>query len=363
MRDAAAAGEDTSSQKFVTDLATWVNRSSGRGTLPEAMESADKLLAGTFFAPRLTASRVQVFTHVLAYEPFVRKQAIKGLLGTLGAVGTISGLSVLAGGKVSLDPTNTDFLKVRFGNTRFDFLGGHQQIFRMLAQMVTGKVTSSTTGKMMDLNAPGAKMNRADIALRFLESKMSPAASFVLTALSGKDYIGRPVSIPNEVLVRLTPLIVNDISDALQEYHGLHGPAIAVAPLALVGIGTQTYEPTLPKSVAGPQQPQWGPAMQLYRHLTGEDQIATLKLLTPQRANDYAKDAALANTLGQAEATRVPGFAKLPKETQTKVINKMVERRMKPLRTLWATRLGQHGEQARLRAEASFDRQRANILK
>jgi hypothetical protein len=365
----AGSSRDT---KFLADLGKWVNRSTGRGTLLESMEQGSKLLNGVAFAPKLVAARIQILNPwtIGRYDPLVRKEAIKGLVGTLGMVGAMLGVMQAAGAKVNFDPTSSDFLKARFGNTRIDFLGGHQQAFRLLAQIVTGHVTSGTTGKTINLNEPGGYATRTSTVLHFLESKLSPVASLLLTLGSGEDFLGRPISVPNELWNRGTPLILGDLTDALEEYGLANGMPVAIVGLGFVGFSTQTYRAQVPKSVTGvDKQPNYGALMTLYRHLSGEQPVGALKYLTKEIVEDYTKDAVLIQVLGAAEASRVPGWTAMSKSEKRIEVNKAVERRMRPLRKLYGERLGKPDKdgknvgELRVRTEKNWDALHEQVMK
>src|SRR4029078_11831469 len=96
------------------------------------LEGSATALADVFFAPRLAASRIHNYTQVLnpkfytELDPMVRKEALKSLAAVAGFALSMDALAKLAGAEVSLDPRNPDFLKGKFGNTRFDPFAGHQ---------------------------------------------------------------------------------------------------------------------------------------------------------------------------------------------------------------------------------------------
>lgn len=230
-------------------MASFINAASGRGDLASFGRSSE-ILNGIFFSPRLMASRVQLLRQVIdpvfiaRQDPFVRKEAWKTLLSSASILGTMGSLAVLGGAKMSTDPTNADYLKVRVGNTRYDLGGGLTQYVRLMAQIAFGKVTSSTTGKVTKLGEGYKPFTDVDLITRFLQNKENPLFSLMMETPSllrgnAKNAIGQPTDIPTEVRDRVIPLIGQDIRDAMAEV-GPVGIFSAGVPSAF-GVGVQTY--------------------------------------------------------------------------------------------------------------------------
>jgi len=228
--------------KTLNDLASFINAATGRGNLPKALQKSAPMLNGVFFSPRLVFSRVRLLNPIeyIKYDPFVRKEALKSLTTFGGTAMTILGLAKLAGAEVVANPTNADFGKIKVGNTRYDILGGFQQYIRLGAQLYTGKIQSSTTGKTITLGEGYKPLTRYDILRRFFEFKTAPIASFALALMSGKTSIGEDVSVPTEIINRFIPMVIQDIYDLAQDQDST-GKAIAMGLPAIFGAGVQTY--------------------------------------------------------------------------------------------------------------------------
>ena len=228
--------------KLGNDIANFVGAATGRGGLGR-LQSAAVVLNSTFFSPRLMASRLQLLNpaYYMQLHPFVRKEALKSLFAFTGVGMTTLGLAKLGGAKVGVDPRTADFGKIKIGNTRYDIWGGFQQYIRITAQLMTGKLISSTTGVEKRIGEGYKPVTNLDILQRFIETKSAPVASFVISLLRGKTFLGKDVEVEKEIAQRVTPMVVQDMIDLYKE-RGI--PGLAMSTPAIFGIGLQTYAPT-----------------------------------------------------------------------------------------------------------------------
>lgn len=242
--DAKALGKDPETDLVLArSIADFINNATGRGNLGK-LEPAAEILSNVFFAPRLMASRVNMYSQVLnpkfysELDPQVRKEAIKSLLTVAGFGTTIGELAKLAGANVINDPTNTDFRKIKIGNTRIDPFGGFQQYFVAATRLITGKSTSSVSGKVTDLTSGKfGRQNRADIASRFFANKLAPLPSFVWSWMENKEFDGEPFEVKRALFNRTVPIVMQDLQELAQEDPKLI-PLIIPAGL---GMGVQSY--------------------------------------------------------------------------------------------------------------------------
>ena len=225
--------------KFLNDAAKFINTATGRGSLGK-FEGAAVHLNAAFFSPRLVMSRLQLLSprYYIKMEPHVRKEALKSLFAFASIATTVGSLAALNGTQVGFDPRNANFMKLKFGNTRYDILGGFQQPIRLAAQMLSGEIISSTTGKTLTLGEGYKPITRVGIAGRFIEYKQAPMASFVFGLLRGTTAIGEKFDIPTEISMRAIPMLIQDMCELYNE-EGLAGIPM-VAP-AMFGVGVQTY--------------------------------------------------------------------------------------------------------------------------
>ena len=220
------------------DLANFVNNATGRGSIG-SLERSAVALNSFFFSPRLIASRLNLLNPVyyVKLEPFVRKEALKTLFSTSGTLLSILGLAKMGGAKVEDDPRNADFAKIKIGNTRVDPMGGFQQYIRLASQLISGKIISSTTGKVMTLGEGYRPLTRVDILGRAVEYKEAPVFSFATSLLRGKDVFGEKFDVKSEIGKRFVPMVAQDIYELSKDNPKL----LPLSILGVLGAGLQTY--------------------------------------------------------------------------------------------------------------------------
>ena len=235
--DDLVRGAKTSGREMTDELAesigTFVNSATGRGNLG-SLENQAVNLSNFFFSPRLMKARIDMLNpnFYAKLDPFVRKEAMKSLLSLTGTGMTILGIAKKGGADVEADPRSSDFGKIKVGNTRYSIFGGFEPYIKSAAQLITGQKKSTVTGIVSD-------KKRTDTISQFFKYKESPAIGFAHTLLSGRGFDGKKVDVKQEAIDRATPLMLQDLSDAMKEY-GL-GKGIAMAAPAAVGFGVQTY--------------------------------------------------------------------------------------------------------------------------
>lgn len=233
----------TSHPEAYTRLAAFLNHATGRGTIPERYVGITPHLNALFFSPRYQLSRPQVVydAFVSMKNPAARKVIVGDLVKFVGT-GTTSMwlLNQIEGVDVELDPRSSDFGKVKYGNTRYDFWAGYSQIARLIAQV--------SAGQAMPKGGELYNINRADTIERYIRTKLSPPAGFAWDVLEGQTFLGEemvfePTFIGKEALKRTVPMVAQDIIEAVR-YQGLDGALPITSITAFFGLGVGTWEPS-----------------------------------------------------------------------------------------------------------------------
>jgi len=245
-----------------TQLARFLNHATGRGTLGgKALANAvtttqgrwtigisPKVLNATFFSPKYQISRPQLIydAFVSLTNPVARKVIIGDLVKWVGTgmVGLYL-LNQIPGVTVETDPRSSDFGKVKYGKTRYDYWSGFQQMARLVAQVITAQGKTTGTKKVYNLN-------RKQVIERFIRMKMSPAAGLIWDVLEGVSPMGErlaynpltePFAITEQALRRVIPLVIQDIYDAAR-LQGLDASFPVTSTTAFFGVGVQTWDDT-----------------------------------------------------------------------------------------------------------------------
>lgn len=234
----------------------------GDGKIGNWVNKLTNNLGGALFAPKLWASRLQMLNpafYMAAPAP-ARRMAIESMGSFLGVAGAVLSSAVLAANamgnddvSVSTDPLNSDFLKLKVGNTRFDILAGMQQNIVLLARQIAGAKTSSTTGERTELGGDYGDPSRFDLFVDTIVNKLNPLMAFgVNFAQSGPEEeddgnpltrvskFGEEINFANEAGKMLVPLSTSSVNDLYQDTGDMMKTAMMAAP-GFFGVGIQTY--------------------------------------------------------------------------------------------------------------------------
>lgn len=245
--------------KLGKEITQYVNNATGRGSLGRFEKNAVELNS-LFFSPRLISSRLTMLNpaYYIKSDPFVRKQALKSLFAMATAGKIVEELGKAAGGTVETsDPTNSDYHKVRIGNTRIDSYGGHQQYITAASRLLAGAANSSL-GNKDGMNLKTAASRTFGLGGRFpstAENKLSPLVKFADDILFGRpatdnakngNVILNTLQIPHSaetarIANLFTPMILQDLQDLIKEDPSL----FPLSFLSSQGMGVQTYEPEI----------------------------------------------------------------------------------------------------------------------
>lgn len=245
IRKAQLAGEDVSVQsKVIKDIASVVNDFTGSGHIGAGDKYANTVpvLNATFFSPRKISATVNMFNPERYLNPAIsktaRKAALRQLIGSIGATGSIIGLATMAGGESTLDPRSSDFGKIVVGNTHFDVTGGNGNFAVLIARLIANSSVSTTTGKTTEFGEGYKPSTRLSTVGKFARNKLSPMASLIVSSMAGTDSMGNPVELPKEIINRMMPLIVSDTYELIKEDPA---GAIPTTLVSMFGVGVNRY--------------------------------------------------------------------------------------------------------------------------
>ena len=216
--------------------ANFINNATGRGSLG-SLERSINGLNKVFFAPRYAASRftAPILPGVYLAKKSTRlagREALYDWAALIGIAGTVLALADVAGADVSYDPDSPDFLKIRIGNTRIDFLAGIAQSVRMMAM----GPKAFTERQLNEDN----RENLFNAYSKFFTYKLSPGVTIPITAMGGANVIGQDQDLVDQAISAL-PLVYTEAYQVWQNEDSLSLGA-ATAGLGFFGIGIQNYE-------------------------------------------------------------------------------------------------------------------------
>jgi len=248
----------------LVNIGRMVNSLTGRGYLGK-LELAAEPINTIFFSPRMLkgqidtvlqpfwggASMTEIGKGTNYGSKFVRKQAAYNLLkstaGTAAILATAKMVSTAMGAPnaVTFDPRNSDFGKIKVGNTRFDVTGGTGSILTLLSRIWSGQSVSTSTGKVSDLENPkfGGK-TRWEVAEDFFENKLSPMMGILRDFGKGKNFDGEKPTIIGEGLDSITPLPVSTFVKLLKDPEAQKDPEFIgfAQAMDMLGITVNTYD-------------------------------------------------------------------------------------------------------------------------
>lgn len=222
-----------------------VMNQTGRGNLLKMFEKnvyAQKMLGNTFYGARLMASNFNQL-NPLYYAKMpkeVRALIWKDIAFYVVTTFATGAALVAAGGKVSFDPDDSDFLQVRFGDKVYDLTGGKAQYIRTALRILEASIaTSKTLAGDKPKSETAEKQDMAiESTLRFFRNKLAPNTGYVINLIAPqKEYGGREVGMKE--LLEFYPMYADDAIKGFQE-EGLTAFATILIP-NLIGIGYNQY--------------------------------------------------------------------------------------------------------------------------
>ncbi len=226
------------------EIGSLINDFTGRGKLPGSLEKHSTAMNALFFAPRLHAGKIRAWARVFnpnfyaTADPVVRKTALRSLITSTSFSVAVGELFRQGGAEVSNDPTSSDYRKIKIGDTRVDPFGGDQQYMVAMARLLTGKSTSSTSGKVTDIYSPRfGEQSAGGVMADFMANRLAPIPSMAVNLLFDKSYGDENFGIQSELMDKTVPIMVQDIMELMEEDPEL----LPLAIPGMFGVGIQSY--------------------------------------------------------------------------------------------------------------------------
>jgi len=223
--------------EFYTFLAEFINNASGRGNLGKTLDKASHLLNSVFFSPKLIMSRFNMLNPAWYFKlpTPIRKEAAKSFVKMVGTGISVLSLAKMGGADVELNPTSSDFGKIKVGNTRWDVWGGFQQWVRLTAQIIMNQ-SKSTSGNITKFGEGYKPTTSLDKLGDFFMGKLAPTPALVADILREQNMIGEKVNVSDKVI----PFYIKDLIEAYNELGGFAIPSVGIP--GFFGVGTQTFK-------------------------------------------------------------------------------------------------------------------------
>jgi hypothetical protein len=258
-------------------VAYYINLASGR---TKGLHATDPVARRLIWSPQLTASRIQYAFGMPLWKALLKgkdwrhpiasdrtaKQATNIIAAEyarqIALVGVVIAFGQMMGGEVEDDPRNSDWGKIKFGDTRFDMMTGIQQVYVLEERLRRGSMISPVSGKETIIRGEGKDwgVDSLELGTRWMRNKAAPGLGTLLNFIVGSDPIGRrvdytePKDYARELLFNNMPMTIQDVIDAAQ-VEGIPFAASAALPASLLGIGVQTFEDKPRKTKRKPFKP------------------------------------------------------------------------------------------------------------
>lgn len=213
----------------------------GKSNIELNLEGAHDFLTLGLFSPRLLARDARMMNplNYIKTPDLLRKQYLLGAIRRAGVWASFTTLGGLLGANVSSDITNSDFGKIKIGDTRLDAGTGLLQWLVLGGRQALGYTTSSSNPRHpMELGSEPLAPNRWDVATDFFLNRVHPTLGLGIEAARAQEY--RPFAPASETIERLMPMFSNDLIEIMQS-----NPEEGQILLGLIGVGgsmgTMTY--------------------------------------------------------------------------------------------------------------------------
>ena len=229
----------------VVGLGKVINSMSARGSLGRF---DNPLIRLAMWAPKMLKADLDILTaHTFSDIPKAdKKVALDNLVKIILATVIIESIATLNDKEsTEFNPLSSDFLKLKFGDTRINFLRGMQGIIVLVARMLMNKYKSATTGEIKDYGSGFGETSRFDALLNFFVNKAPPATRGVIDVLRGRNFAGDEPTLSSTLIQTGVPITIQNVIQLVKN------PTIDKAfgvVLDFFGIGSNTFRDSNIKS-------------------------------------------------------------------------------------------------------------------
>lgn len=231
-------------------MGNWVMSMTGRGKMHKSLEAPamNAVLGNTFYGARLMASRFNLLNPVTYFDPIVPKQAkveaMKDLASfTVTTVAIGAALATMTGAKISLNPDDSDFLQLRYGDKVYDISGGLSNYIRTFMRIAKAGYVKATGTKYEGQKAAD---NAGNSIVNFFRNKLSPNTAYATDAFFGGRY-GQKFD-PYEI-VRIYPMYTDDVIKAVKDQGLMAIPTVLLPNLLGIGYGSYASKGQIDKNL------------------------------------------------------------------------------------------------------------------
>jgi len=204
-----------SDPKVYEGMAKWVMNSTGSGNMTKLLETKlGQDIAGTvFYGARLMAANFNTLN--LVYYARMPREVQQMVWKDMAAYTSTIIMSTLAlaaaGGSVSMDPDDPDFLQVRFGEKVYDLTAGQAPYIRTFLRVM--EAIGINIGVSLNMTSKFEAATSREFAgsslVRFFRNKLSPNYSYAANRAYGSNTIGEDFD-PIEIL-EIYPMYADDV--------------------------------------------------------------------------------------------------------------------------------------------------------
>jgi hypothetical protein len=201
----------------IKGLGKVVNSLSARGDLGRS--GSNSFLRVLMWAPKMLKADLDIMTaHQFSDIPKESKKiAVDNLIKIVIATALIEGVATANDDdSTEFNPLSSDFLKLKFGDTRISFLRGVSGITVLLARLLTGKMKSATTGDVKEYGSGFAETSRFDALLEFFVNKAPPATRATIDRLRGRDFKGEQPTLSSTLMQAGVPISVQNVIELVK---------------------------------------------------------------------------------------------------------------------------------------------------